>query len=145
MKLLEQAELQEAELHHKTQNRWQQAQAAIYTTNKTGLVLIDTGGDVYDLLDSRIVRTAAKINATAGASLALTTCGWAAPIDDNNPENLAPSAHPQRRRVCLFIMVNPAGEMASVLRFEDTPEQTTTDDGDAKGSLAEALLELITN
>ena len=144
MKLLEHAELQEAKLHNKTKNRWKQSQAAIYTTNKNGLTLIDTGTDVYDLIDSGIVRIAAKINATTNTPLALTTTGWAAPIDEN-PENLAPSAHPKRRRVCLFIMVNRSGEMASILRFEDTPEQTTTDNGDARGSLAEALLELITN
>jgi len=144
MKLLEQAEQQEAKLHHETKNRWKQSQAAIYTANENGLTLIDTGADVYDLIESETVQTEAKINELTNTPLALTTTGWAAPIDEN-PENLAPSAHPKRRRVCLFIMVNRSGEMASVLRFEDTPEQTTTDNGEARGSLAEALLELITN
>ena len=99
-----------------------------------GLVLIDHAGDVYELLE--------RNTATGPNPMALTTCGWAAPID-NNPDNLQPSQHPQRRRVNLFIAVNQAGQMASVLRFKDTPNETTTDDGEARGALAEALLNMM--
>ena len=98
-----------------------------------GLVLIDHAGDVYELLE--------RNTATGPNPMALTTCGWAAPLD-NNPDDLQPSKHPQRRRVSLFIAVNQAGQMASVLRFQDTNE-TTPDDGEARGALAEALLNMM--
>ena len=100
-----------------------------------GLVLIDHGGDVYELLERNTGENWPN-------PLALTTLGWAAPID-NNHDNLQPSQHPQRRRVSLFITVDQTGQMASVLRFKDTPNETTTDDGEARGALAEALLDLI--
>ena len=115
------------------------ATAALYEIDPTnpesifGLVLIDHAGDVYELLE--------RNTATGPNPMALTTCGWAAPLD-NNPDDLQPSKHPQRRRVSLFIAVNQAGQMASVLRFQDTNE-TTPDDGEARGALAEALLNMM--
>ena len=115
--------------------------AALYEIDPTnpesinGLVLIDHAGDVYELLE--------RNTATGSNPMALTTLGWAAPLPETNDET-PPSQHPQRRRVSLFIMVNQAGQVASVLRFQDTNE-TTPDDGEARGALAEALLDLITN
>lgn len=101
--------------------------------NIFGLVLIDKGQDVYELIENNTgtIRT---------HPLALTTLGWAAPINETNNET-PPSQHPNRRRVSLFIAVNKTGKMASVLRFSDTNE-TTPDDGEARGQLAEALLTL---
>lgn len=117
------------------------ATASLYELDPTnpksinGLILIDHAGNVYELLK--------RTTLTGSNPIALTTLGWAAPID-NNPDDLPPSQHQNRRRVSLFIMVNQAGQMASVLRFKDTPNETTTDDGEATGALAKALLNLIT-
>lgn len=111
--------------------------ATLYSTHGETVNVIETGSDVYELIE-----TARPAVFEIDEPIALTVAGWAAPIDDN-PENLAPSQHPNRRRVSLFILVNQAGQMASVLRFNDTPNETTTDDGEAAGSLAEALLDLI--
>lgn len=138
-KLLKQAELIEKWLND-TDSLFTQKTATLYATHQDNTATtIDTGSDVYELLETPKARTAAvELN----NPLALTTLGWAAPIDEN-PNDLPPSEHPNRRRVSLFIMVNQTGKMASVIRFKDTPNETTTDDGEARGTLAEALLHLM--
>lgn len=90
-------------------------------------------GDVYELLEA----PTSAISKMFDAAVVLT-CGWAAPIDDEDPRDLAPSAHPRRRRVRLVVTVSDAG-VASILRFADTPDEVITDDGAARGSLADAV------
>ena len=90
-------------------------------------------GDVYELLEA----PTSAISKMFDAAVVLT-CGWAAPIDDEDPRDLAPSAHPRRRRVRLVVTVSDTG-VASVLRFADTPDEVITDDGAARGSLADAV------
>ena len=137
-KLLKQAELIEKWLND-TDRLFTQKTATLYATHLDNTATtIDTGNDVYELLETKKARTAAV---ELSNPIGLTTLGWAAPADDLN--DLPPSQHPNRRRVSLFIMVNQAGQMASVLRFQDTPNETTTDDGNAQGDLAIALLHLM--
>jgi len=67
--------------------------------------------------------------------LALETCGWAAPIHE---DDVAPSVHPHRRRVRLLIVVNRQGDAASTIGFEDDPGRPlTTMEG--RGLLSDAL------
>ena len=90
--------------------------------------------DVYELLDA----PTSAISKMFDAAVVLT-CGWAAPLDgDDEPSELAPSRHPRRRRVRLVVTVCDNG-VASVLRFADTPEEIVTDDGAARGTLADAV------
>ena len=95
-------------------------------------------GDIYQLIDS-----VDKFTVQGFDALGLITCGWAAPIaqGQNEPDE-APSQHPERRRVRLFVCVNRQG-MASVLRFRDDADNPITDEGEAKGPLAEAVLSLL--
>ena len=95
-------------------------------------------GDIYQLIDD-VDKSAIQ----GFDALGLITCGWAAPIaqGENEPE-IAPSQHTQRRRVRLFVCVNRQG-VASVLRFKDDAENPITDEGEAKGPLAEAVLSLL--
>jgi hypothetical protein len=90
-------------------------------------------GDVYELLESRSSSVARMFDAAA-----VLTCGWAAPVDDGTDDDLPPSVHPRRRRVRLVVVVGDLG-VGSVLRFADTPDETVTDPGHAKGSLADAV------
>ena len=145
MKLLQQAELLEAAHHHETENRFDQKQATLYIASDDGLITLASSGDVYQLIDDCRDNALVQAVIATDTPLALTTCGWAAPrnTETETDNELAPSQHPQRRRVALFVVVNNAGEMASILRFSDTPEETTTDNGEARGSLATALLELM--
>ncbi|NCA13403.1 MAG: hypothetical protein EBS89_04610 [Proteobacteria bacterium] len=94
-------------------------------------------GDVYELLASPKARSVAKDS----EFVAILTCGWASPITEDGDDEVAPSQHPQRRRVRLFIVASRKG-VASVLRFRDDPENPITDDGQARGSLADAVQQL---
>lgn len=95
-------------------------------------------GDIYQLIDS-----VDKFTVQGFDALGLVTCGWAAPIAEGEGEpSEAPSTHPERRRVRLFVCVNREG-MASVLRFKDDAENPVLDAGEAKGPLAEAVLSLL--
>lgn len=103
------------------------------------LTLASEHGDVYDLLEN----TDSKDIARVSDFIVVVTCGWASPItgDENDDEQVAPSQHPERRRVRLVVTASREG-MASVLRFQDTPDDVITDEGEARGSLAEAVQSL---
>jgi hypothetical protein len=113
------------------------------TNGGVSVELITSNGDVYELIDSAI-----ENKSTEGLDgIAVLTCGWAAPLpkgetDDDDDDHVPPSQHPERRRVRLVICANREG-VASVLRFQDTPNEITTDEGSAKGSLADAILALV--
>ena len=111
------------------------------TNGGVSVELITSNGDVYELIDSAI-----EDKSTEGLDgIAVLTCGWAAPLPKaflDDDDQVAPSQHPERRRVRLVICANREG-VASVLRFQDTPDEITTDEGSAKGSLADAILALV--
>jgi hypothetical protein len=96
--------------------------------------------DIYDLLQSDTARLATK----AFDYIAIATSGWAAPLPvdyDGDEELDAPSAHPERRRVRLFVIASRA-DTASVLRFQDDSEHPVLDAGQASGPLADAVRSL---
>ena len=108
-------------------------------------------GDVYELLDAPSSAIARMFDVAV-----VLTCGWAAPLerDERDDESrsdgenhdafndeVPPSQHPLRRRVRLVVAVCDKG-VASVLRFADTPNDIVTDDGAARGSLADAVKDL---
>lgn len=72
--------------------------------------------------------------------LGIDTCGWAAPVNGDELEE-PPSVHPNRRRVRLVTLVDRNLEAGSALGFKDEPDEIITDDGNAKGSLADSLQE----
>ena len=97
--------------------------------------------DIYDLLQSDTARLATK----AFDYVAIATSGWAAPLpvdyDGDSEELDAPSAHPERRRVRLFVIASRE-DTASVLRFQDDSEHPVLDGGQAVGPLADAVRSL---
>ena len=97
-------------------------------------------GDVYELLEDRKTLTAIG-NAD---TFSVLTCGWAAPLakDDNDDDQVAPSQHPERRRVRLVVTATTSG-VASVLRFKDKHNEKTIDEGTARGTLADAIQNLM--
>ena len=144
MNTIDVAEKVEKELHNK--NGWNEKRAKFYTVNvdELGGVSVEfasENGDVYELLDNPLVKTLAKTPSTQ--FVALLTCGWAAPInrDGVDDEEVAPSQHSQRRRVRLVVVASK-NSVASVLRFQDDDENTVTDEGKARGSLADAVKSL---
>lgn len=112
------------------------SKARLYGVNFRGddlhLSFVLEHGDIYQLLEVPESACARMFDAAA-----MVTCGWAAPISHDGSEE-APSAHPERRRVRLVVVVGDAG-VASVLRFRDDAETPILDAGEARGPLAEAI------
>jgi hypothetical protein len=106
--------------------------------DSVSLVLIETQPDVYDLL-----ATPASVRELTFKTFALITTGWAAPLNNGEVEG-APSAHPLRRRVRLAVVANADSAVCSVIRFEDEPDETVLDEGQATGSLASAVSRFVT-
>lgn len=107
-------------------------------TGEVSLDFISEHGDVYDLLDN-------GNNAVVASGFTYTlvvTTGWAAPLNADGEVEGAPSAHPNRRRVRLAVVANRES-VASVLRFQDAPDEPITDPGEATGSLADAIKQFV--
>jgi hypothetical protein len=95
--------------------------------------------DVYSALGEAAAKTPADANA-----LAIITCGWAAPTDDDDGTSVevAPSLHPKRQRVCLVVTTHlDTGETVSALRFANK-RGTVIDYGQASGTLADAVAQV---
>lgn len=144
--VLETAEKAEQKIHEILGEAFNLPKAVIYSvktkpSNELEIVKRHDCGDVYDLLADDYTLSIAKNS----EYVAVLTCGWASPIDPDQNENdddiVAPSQHPQRRRVRLVVLASRKG-VASVLRFSDNPTETVTDEGKARGSLADAIQEL---
>jgi len=134
----------ESKIHKRlfvSSNQWHLKKASIWAIDMAGsLNKLCENGDVYDLLESPKTLTAIENQ----NEFIVLTCGWAAPIEKNvtELEGVAPSEHPMRRRVRLVVAVDSVG-VASVLRFQDNPTEIVTDEGNARGSLADAVMDLM--
>lgn len=95
---------------------------------------VRTGKDIYQLLAQFTVGSDTNY-------LCVFTSGWASPVGDNKHDETPPSLHPLRKRVNLACVTARLGGQASALRMEGNDE-LITDDGKARGFLAEAINEL---
>ena len=108
-------------------------QAVLYGVNPQGeTVELGRYPDIYDLL-------AQDYDNENLVGIAIHTTGWAAPLNADGEVEGAPSKHPQRRRVALIACVS-YDRMGSALSFQDDPTEIVTDEGEATGSLADALM-----
>lgn len=133
------AQMLELSLHSHKEIGFKLSEAILFGINisddQLDIVEACRDSDVYELLEGKGCADLLMIN----SHIALVTTGWAAPKDTDDDDNdVAPSSHPKRRRVRLTLVADRAGT-ASVLRFEDTPDETVTDSGEAYGSLADAV------
>jgi hypothetical protein len=113
--------------------------AGLYSVRGENTTLVAEHGDVYEMLESVEAQAVAMLS----DAVVVRTAGWASPIADDGDEyeGVAPSQHPQRRRVRLLVVAK-AGETASVLRFTDDWANPIFDEGQATGSLADAVQSL---
>jgi hypothetical protein len=96
--------------------------------------------DIYGMLEDTF--NAVLLFDSGYNGFAIVTTGWAAPInkDDDADNEVAPSQHPERKRVRLMTMMHN-GKMGSSIRF--TGDKTVTyDEGNAMGSLASAMQDM---
>jgi hypothetical protein len=140
--VLDKAEFAERLISEQLEGDFSLKRALFFAINETdegvAMVLAGENGDVYDLIDNDDSRAVARVS----DYIAVVTCGWASPIaQDDDDEQVAPSQHPERRRVRLMVFAGKGG-WASVMRFSDTPDETITDDGTARGALADAIMDL---
>jgi len=143
--ILDKAEMAERLVNDKFGSVFSIETAHLYSLNETEegvkFTFAHQHPDVYDLLGDEFSKQVAQVS----DYIVVVTCGWAAPIDQDNDDDeyngVAPSRHPKRRRVRLVVTASREG-MASVLRFQDEPNDTVTDEGEARGSLAEAVQQL---
>lgn len=96
---------------------------------------IGTGTDVYEMIEE------AKIMKSFDpyTILAVSTYGWAAPLNEDGGVDCAPSKHEERRRVRLISIVDRNNGIASILHFNDTDEDVIDENGEATGHLADLL------
>lgn len=118
-----------------------EASEALVMSGSAGsrLKLVLSYGDVYEALNKVVTLIPRTDN-----RVAIVTCGWAAPVDDDDAtySEVAPSLHPRRRRIALVCVHDVGtGETVSSLKFDDS-EEIVVDYGNASGSLAEAISDL---
>lgn len=107
------------------------SEAGLYGVIETGETFqISSDPDVYKLLEQNVT-SPLKI-----VGLAITTSGWAAPLNADGEMDCPPSQHPERKHVLLVAVVT-ADELMSSMRFADSEELLTEENG--SGSLADAL------
>ena len=124
-------------------DEWFLESASIWveTTSDKHMIQVANHADIYSMLEDRMTVRAIKGHDFFG----ILTCGWGAPINEStspNGEEIAPSENPKRRRIRLLIGADATG-VASVIRFQDNPDEIITDTGQARGSLADAIWELL--
>ena len=108
-------------------------EAGLYGVLVTGeTFLIGSDPDVYGLL-RKVEKSPLNI-----IGLAVTTSGWAAPLNEHGKVDGMPSKHPDRKRILLVAVVT-AQEVMSAMRFANE-EEVITDNG-GMGALADALRE----
>ena len=134
------AEKQINEIHKDHKDPYHLAMASVWVCNANGeMTCRKLNKDVYELLADPDTIKALKDEDFFG----VLTCGWAAPVEAVD-EDTPPSWAVGRRRVRLFVTASDAGAI-SVLRFQDNPDEYVLDEGQAKGSLADAVMELMEN
>lgn len=72
----------------------------------------------------------------------IATLGWAAPINDGNDPEIAPSQHPERRRVRVLSNTSAFGMVGSSVLFQDDINEPVFDYGNASGALNDAIMNL---
>ena len=102
--------------------------------------IIGENQDIYELIyNLTLDKTHTNSN-----YVTLKTTGWAAPLNEDGEVDGAPSEHPKRRRVRLFVSVDVDNKnvVGSSLKFDDD-EEVIYDFNTATGSLAEAMMMLV--
>ncbi|CAB4811540.1 unannotated protein [freshwater metagenome] len=94
---------------------------------------LDESDDVYELMAG-----SAGVLARSFDAAAVVTAGWAAPMADDGSMAQRASRHPLRRRVRAVAVVSDDG-VASLIRFEDDPDELIAQTTAGTGLMVDAL------
>ena len=94
---------------------------------------IDESDDVYELMAG-----AAGVLVRSFDAAAVVTAGWAAPRAEDGSRAQRASRHPLRRRVRAVAVVSDDG-VASLIRFEDDPDELIAQTAAGAGLMVDAL------
>lgn len=113
-----------------------------YVDDQLVAKFLNDDSDIYELLDN--LNSDKIVSNTNFDYFSLITHGWAAPLNSDGEIDGAPSQHPERRRVRLIVTVDIKNnkDIASIMEFNDDPENLIYDHGNATGALAEAVADL---
>ena len=115
-------------------------QAYLFAIKGHDFKMLGSGGDIYDLISDHAVSSATTIS--DGEILGCFTRGWAAPCENvEEADRIAPSEHPERKRVAVVAIVTELMEMASAMRMAG---EEIISSSEGQGSLADKLRETFT-
>ena len=127
------------------QSAFDMSAASIYYLDDNGdAEFLSSNGDVYRLLKDENVLEA--LTAFKEPRFIVVTCGWASPLNKSD-EDVAPSQHPDRKRVRLSLAVDDKN-IISVIRFKDdkgNPQTETNGSGTLADQCRELYNQVITN
>lgn len=108
----------------------------IFKSRDGQITTIGTYRDVYEGLE--IIAFEADHEMLTGYEfLGLETSGWAAPLAGDESREVAPSQHPERRRVRMVSVLDRTMRLTSVLGFEGDEKIVSNQGG--QGTLADAM------
>jgi hypothetical protein len=114
----------------------------IFKSRDGQLVTLGVYGDIYVGLEN-IANESDEETLHDFEFFGVETSGWAAPIRDEGSEDVAPSQHPERRRVRMVSVIDRTFRVASVMSFDQDDEILT--DLAGRGSLADAIRLVMAN
>jgi hypothetical protein len=122
-----------------------QEETDIYDANCSIVWAFDENGMMRELLrESDVYEALFKVRHKTfepdELGIVVTTCGWAAPIE----EDTVPSEHPKRQRCFMATAVSRAFEQANTIRMKDNPDASFEDmDGSGTGPFADAVTQAV--
>lgn len=104
---------------------------------------ISDNNDVYNLI-SEIPMFAKSVSNYD--MLSILTAGWAAPVNNDQDDNIPPSEHKDRRRVRIAMVGNTSTQYSAIMAFDDQTDEPMYLENEGAGALKEEFvnaLELI--
>lgn len=104
---------------------------------------ISDNNDVYNLI-SEIPMFAKSVSNYD--MLSILTAGWAAPVNNDQDDNIPPSEHKDRRRVRIAMVGNTSTQYSAIMAFDDQADEPMYLENEGAGALKEEFvnaLELI--
>lgn len=106
--------------------------------------VIGENGDVYNLISNIKNNSNAILKLSDYKLISILTGGWAAPVNNDEGDEIAPSQHPERKRVLVSVIGYSVNQVSSVISFDGENEEQVYDYNQGQGALREAFDELLT-